>query len=446
LSRLSHIAEALCDLPKPTEKVQNHIRGAGIDLMGCILAGRDEEISVRTRQTVASFGSGSVPVFGTGLCLSPPHAALCNATAAHALDFDDWEEPGNTHPSAVLLPALWAVAMDRNKNGEAVLAAYNTGFELVARFGEAFNFEHYNKGWHSTATLGVIGVAAAVSHLIGLNAEQMANAMSLAISRSCGYTCQFGSSAKPLQAGFAASDGLMAALLAEQGMTGHPGVLDGSKGFVHLMAHGDLARLDAAVTQMNGKALEQWGIVLKAYPACGYTHRLVDCALEIAGTIEPDQIISVQAELPDFHYAILPYGKPTSRFESLFSVPFSIATSLLRGRFALEDLDEEARDAPEISALIEKIVVAPQPASRPSLNYDPDQPDRLVVHLQSGQQISAVCEYPKGAPQNPMSLNEIRQKFESIGGYREISPIDDLMDWPRAKSLSDLLRTFGEEL
>jgi len=444
LSRLFHIAEALCELPEPAEKAQYLIRGAGIDLMGCILAGRDEEVSVRTRQTVAGFGVGSAGAFGTSHYLSPPHAALCNATASHALDFDDWEEPGNTHPSAVLLPALWAVAMDRDISGEAVLAAYNTGFELIARFGEAFNFEHYNRGWHSTATLGVIGAAAAVSRLIGLNAAQTANAMSLAISRSCGYTCQFGSSAKPLQAGFAASDGLMVALLAEQGMTGHPGVLDGPKGFIHLMAHGDVSRLDAAITQINGKALEHWGIVLKAYPACGYTHRLVDCALEIAGKIEPNQIKSVQAQLPDFHHAILPYGKPASRFESLFSVPFSVATALLRGRFSLDDLDDVSRETPELSALIEKITVAPQPANRPALNYDPDQPDRLVVQLKSGQKVSAVCAYPKGAPQNPMSLSEIRQKFDSISGCRDVPLINTLMDWPNAKNLSDLLRTFGE--
>ena len=217
------IAEACLPLDAA---IRATVRAALIDTLGCILAGAQRPVARQTRQAISNWGSGSSEVFGTGLHLAPPWAAMANAVAGHSVDFDDWELPGNTHPSVILFPAMLAVAAERPTRGEEIVDAYLVGFEVIARLGEAVNFEHYDRGWHSTATLGPISAAAAVARLLGLDRNRVAHALSIAVSQAAGYTCQFGSDCKPLQAGFAAKAGVVAASLAAHGLTGQPHVLD----------------------------------------------------------------------------------------------------------------------------------------------------------------------------------------------------------------------------
>ena len=332
---------------------------AGLDILGCVLAGSNENSALSAQNMAKTLGSGESPVFGTGACFPAPMAALCNGAAGHALEFDDWEDPGNTHPSTVLFPAIWAVAGQRDASGAAILDAYVAGFEVIARLGEAVNYEHYNKGWHATATLGVLGAAAAVARLIGLTAEQSANAVSLAVSQSSGLTMQGGVDGKALQAGFAARDGVFSALLAEQGATGHPHVLESPRGMIALMAGTDPVRLNEALDRMDGSAISEHGVVFKPYPSCGYTHRLVDCALSLRDHpgFDVKDVTSIEAEFPDFHAAIVPFHQPSNRHEAMFSAPFCVATALCRGKFDLSNLQNGLWDAVEISELIQKTVV-----------------------------------------------------------------------------------------
>ena len=125
------------------------------------------------------------------------NAALLNGTASHALDFDDCSNTMGGHPSAPIVPALWALAEARGTGGQAFIAAYVAGFEAETRLGRAVNFHHYEKGWHPTATLGVFGCAAACGHLIGLDEDKLAAALSLAASMSSGIKANFGTMAKP---------------------------------------------------------------------------------------------------------------------------------------------------------------------------------------------------------------------------------------------------------
>lgn len=220
------------------------VRDALIDTLGCILAGASQPVAQQTQLTLSSWGSGLARALGTSLHLAAPWAAMANAVVGHALDFDDWEMAGNTHPSVVMFPALLAVAADRPDDqpvsGQAILEGYVAGFEVIARIGEAVNLEHYARGWHSTATIGSLGSAAAVARLMGLNRRQTAHALSISLSQAVGYTCQFGTDAKALQSGFAAKTGVLAASLAQNGLTGQAHVLEANTGFHHLMGHGDV--------------------------------------------------------------------------------------------------------------------------------------------------------------------------------------------------------------
>ena len=145
-----------------TDLALGRARTAFLDTIGCMLLGAPSDPARIAREAIATWGLGNAVIAGTLLTTPAPWAALVNGTAAHAFDLDDYEDPGNTHPSAVLVPALLAQAADRQIDGAALLDAYIVGLEVIMRIREAVNYSHYNIGWHSTRTLGTIGAAAAV--------------------------------------------------------------------------------------------------------------------------------------------------------------------------------------------------------------------------------------------------------------------------------------------
>ena len=133
------------------------IEDSFIDILGCALSGNRAPEAAALLAAARDLGDGPAPVLGAGARLAAPQAAFVNASASHLEEMDDWEAPGNTHPSAVIWPAIWALAAIRPVSGDKALRAYAAGFETIARLGEAVNFDHYNRGWHSTATLGAAG-------------------------------------------------------------------------------------------------------------------------------------------------------------------------------------------------------------------------------------------------------------------------------------------------
>ncbi|MBO9433347.1 MmgE/PrpD family protein [Ruegeria sp. R13_0] len=430
----------------PDQATTAILRDGVIDTLGCMIVGAKTDVAQRCLSAAAHMGGGGGPsrVVGSSECFSRPHAAFLNEVAGHALDFDDWEIPGNTHPTVVLLPALLAVA-ERNTSGEDLVRAYLAGFEVIARLGEALNFEHYDAGWHSTATLGALGAAAGCARLMGLNPTETTRAMSLACSSAAGYTCQFGSNAKPVQAGFAARAGVEAACLAKAGLSAQPHMLDHPSGLAALMGGFNADRLEQALQKTGTSyALSEHGLVLKPWPSCGYTHRIMTCALAIRARIQAEEISQVILHMPDFHAAILPFRSPKSRAEALFSAPFVVSIGLLEGDLTLADLESEAWKRPPISELIVRCDLRPFSPKRPDLNYSPEDPDRIEVILRTGERIEECCVYPVGAPDIPMTQRDVLAKFKAnLGQMFEANArctvwIAKLQDWPQAPSVLDL--------
>ncbi len=419
------------------------VRSALIDLVGCMVIGSREEVAVKARSAMGR-RPGPVPAVGTSETFSPEGAAFLNAVAGHALDFDDWEIPGNTHPSVAIFPALLAAATGRRLGGRALAEAYVVGFEIIARLGEGLNFEHYEAGWHSTATFGPIGAAAAVARIEGFDAETAAHAVAIAVSRASGLTAQFGSDVKPLQAGFAAEAGLTAAKLAAAGLKGQPHILEGPRGYNALTAHGDEDRLAAAFAGIGRPfSLTTHGLVFKPYPSCGYTHRIVDAALQLRGQgIDPAAIANIELAIPDFHADVLPFRAPKTAREARFSLPFCAALALCRGAVEVRDFADEAWREPPIARLIEKTRVAPFEPLNPSLNYDPRQPDRMRLTLSDGAQLEAAIDYPLGAPQRPMSFEQIIAKFRSVADAND-RQVAALAKWMDADDVLDLLKPWS---
>ena len=161
-------------------------RDALIDTVACLFAGAQQPVVGNALVAVSSWGSGDSLVVGHAEKLSPPFAAMVNGASAHALDYDDFDEPANAHPSAVIFPALLALAGEKSVSGVDLLDAHIVGVEIMQRLGEAMNMDHYRRGWLSTLTLGTLGAAAACARLSRLDFAKSAASLSVAASMASG--------------------------------------------------------------------------------------------------------------------------------------------------------------------------------------------------------------------------------------------------------------------
>ena len=235
----------------PAEAVE-WAKMAILDTVGVTLAGAGEPCAqIVERVLGAARRAGECLIFGSDRRAAPLDAALINGTAAHALDFDDVSNSLGGHPSAPILPALFALGETLDCTGRDFIAAYVAGFETETRIARGVHFHHYEKGWHPTATLGVFGATAACSHLMGLDRARTAQALAIAASLASGIKANFGTMTKPLHVGHTARNGLFAAQLAQGGFTANPEALEHKQGF--LMVFNGPGNFDAEAI------LKDWG-------------------------------------------------------------------------------------------------------------------------------------------------------------------------------------------
>ena len=256
-------------------------RRAILDCLGVMLAGSAEP-AARILQQVA-LAEGGLPlatVVGTGRRTGAVWAALCNGTAAHALDFDDTNFALMGHPSAPVLAAALAAGELATADGRAVLHAFLLGFEVETTLAEVINPAHYEHGWHATCTLGTLGAAAAAARLLGLDAGQTRHALAVAASQSSGLKENFGTMTKPFHAGHAARSGVLSALMAREGWTASEHAIEGPQGFFAVLGAGKRAMEPLGTLGAPWK-ITTTGVAVKPYPSCACTHSIIDGALEL---------------------------------------------------------------------------------------------------------------------------------------------------------------------
>jgi len=411
-------------------------RAAVIDTVGCMLAGSAEDISARFRTAVHRWGTGACRAVG-GIRAPAPFAALVNGTAAHALDFDDNDTPAASHPSAVLVPALLAIAEERRLGGRTVLDAYIVALEVMSRIGEAINMGHYTRGWHATATIGSLGAAAGCARLLKLTPAQTAAAISLATSRAAGFKSQFGTMAKPAHAGLAAETGVVTASLAAAGITASDETLDGTWSVLSLLAGRDAAGFDGLAKRLGRPlGILQYGLSMKRYPCCYYIARSLDGALELRKEHElvADDVQSVDITMPARNAAILRFPDPQTVAEARFSVQYCVAAALVHGRVGLGELSEAALRCTDTRALLRRVSLIPYDTDPASADLSPDEPDTITIRLKSGRTLSRVVPVIRGSAARPFSEDELFQKFQDCAARA--------LDERSAEALAARLRGF----
>jgi len=387
------------------------------DTYASAAAGAADAGTARIQDAMASIGSGPAGIFGRGTRAGMPQAALANGYAGHALELDDNFHPGLGHSGTVLFPALWAVADGCDATVFDVIDAFIVGTEVLARVGQSAGRGHTDLGWHGTSTIGTLGAAIACARLLSLNATQMSNALSIATSMASGTKAQFGTDAKPLQAGIAARNGVEAALLARHGIGGNVAGYEGKCGFISLYtnpAQNDLA-LFAPPAADEPLAIERWGFAFKRHPCCGSSHRAVDGLLELMKEhrFTANDVDAIHVEVGAGNAQNLKFPCPITAAESRFSMHHAIAVTLRKGHMDLDDFTDAAANDPENRRLGAKVRMGVSGTEGKDNPVDPDKrvPHTIHVALRNGARLQNTVLHAKGSGRNPFTLEERQGKF-----------------------------------
>lgn len=388
------------------EEALRRARIAVMDCVGVALAGFREPVSGIVRDfAIGMPGGGEATIWGTAHKVAALEAALVNGTMSHALDYDDMNRSMLGHPSAVLAPALFAVAEKWQLSGRRLLEGYIIGLEVMARLGRIFGPQAYEKSWHPTAIFGVIGACAGASYLLRLSYDQTVNAIGIAASEASGIKKNFGSMTKPLHAGSAARKGMWAALLAEKGLTAGSQALDGRFGFLE-MFNGKTGTVQAS--SGGGEPLEilKSGLVFKQYPCCGGLHSLLDNVISLRQKegIRPEQVAEIECRVHPHKVAYLDRPQVREGLEAKFSIQYCVAAALSHGKVGLNHFSDESVVRPEAQALMKKIRVT---AGDDLEGFASE----VIVRDAAGRQFSSRLPEPRGSQNHPLSEAELLQKF-----------------------------------
>lgn len=377
--------------PEPLERA----RMALVDLIGVTLAGTREPLAgVLSAFQSASGENGPCTLIGQPGTVTPASAAFLNGASGHALDYDDSSFVLGGHPSVVIYPGLLALAEARGLAGSDVLSSYVAGFEVMCRIAAVVNFHHYEKGWHPTATLGVFGAAAGAARLLRLSQAKTVVALAFAAASASGLKESFGSMAKPVQVGRAASCGVLAATLAEHGLTAPATALEGPRGFFNVYNGEGTYDLAQVAIDPGRPELMRSGLQFKRYACCGTTHVAIDAALDLreqdgfdAGAIEDIRLEVNARRRPHVDRPVIddPLG-------AKFSLQFTVAAALLDGYVGLDHFTPAAIARRDISALMGRVAVGDFEGGAAQLG----QPCRLQVTMAGGRQLTVRLDGPRG--------------------------------------------------
>lgn len=414
--RMEHLAQFCVDthfddLPAAlVAQAKRHI----LDTFGATLAGAGSDVAKQAR-LVFEGETGHTLVWGTDWLVGAAQAAMLNGIAAHALELDD--TGGCDHSGAVVLPAVMAAVSMSGKtvSGREFITAVVIGYEIGRRVLEACGsyLAHNGAGWHSTATCGVFGAAAASARILGLDAAQTLSALGIAGSFSGGLWAFIhdGSQSKKLHSGRAAEGGLLAARFAQRGITGPTKLFDDVwGGFLKTLAG------DAAVPEALDAELGQvWKLArcsIKPYAACRGTHSAIDALGLLMAQLQvgADQVEDIQVSLCGFLQDMCGGQEVASLAAAQMSLRYALAARLVLGHCRLEAYDEAQRSDPRMVHWMSRIRLEADP------QLSEDGEPVVSVRTVDGRQASLCVDVPLGAPGNPLSDAALEEKFFSLAG------------------------------
>ncbi len=393
-----------------------------LDYLGVAVRGSLSDSSQPLYRMAAGLsGTGASTVLGHKEKAGVPYAALLNGTAAHSLELDDTHQGGSIHLGVSVFSAALAVAEQRGASGKDFIAAAVAGFEVAARLAMALRpKEHYSRGFHPTATCGAFGAAVSAARLLGLKEDQLISALGIAGSQAAG-SMEFltdGAWTKRLHPGWAAFSGIHAALLAQEGFIGPATIVEGGNGFLNSYS----SRPDPGhITDGLGTDFQILQTAVKPHACCRYTQAPIDAVLALIKEhnlhpqdVEQATIGMLETGIPVICEPAERKYHPVNVVDAQFSLPFGIAVALVRRRAGLEEFTSAMLRDPVVLELMPRVGYARDPELEK--NYPREWPAWARLTLREDRQVYAQVRFPKGDPENPLSWDELAEKYWALAG------------------------------
>lgn len=387
-----------------------------LDTLGIALASSTMDFGRMVAEVSRALGGPQKSrIIGTPWCVAAANAALANGTLAHGLDYDDTLEEAIVHTGCCVVTTAMAVGEETGSTGRRVLEAVVAGVEVMGKVGLAVPGKFPARGFHSTGLCGTFGAAAAAAKLYGISPSRMMDAFGICGSQSSGILecLTDGTWTKRLHAGWSAHGGVIATLLAAQGFRAPPSVFEGRHGFYQAFAGEPGERLKPLVESLGG-SWEIPRITFKTYPCGSISHPYMDCALRLrqAHGVKAEDIVEARCRTPEGVVPILwePLAekrRPSTSYGAKFSLPYSIAVMLVRGKAGLEEFSEEAVRDPEVLALAAKVGYEVDP----SLDFPRHFSGHVKIIFKDGRIVEESQPHPRGGWEMPLPPEEIIGKF-----------------------------------
>jgi 2-methylcitrate dehydratase PrpD len=390
-------------------------KGVVLDTLGCAIAGHtlaSHEFHWIYDLAKEMGGNPESTVWLTGMKTSCPQAALVNGTLVHTVDFDDTHLGSIAHLGASVVSSGLAVGEKVGADGPSFLAALVLAYEVAGRIGRVIMPSHY-KYWHPTGTLGTIASAVVAAKFLNLPPDRMEQALGLAADGASGlrYCIDFGDFSKSLHPGFSAWKGILSALVIGKGATGPKGLLEYKSGFCEAYSDEPVMK---HLTENLGSSFEVLSNSLKAFPTILCSHT------PIQGTVQLMKAKNLRLEDVDaIHFRVSPTApgqgmnySPDSALSARLSIPYCVSRAAADGYVAMDQFQDEKIKEPRVQAFMKRVTLESIPAF--SEKYPGTLAAELEIKTKDGKRYQGESIYPKGHPQNPMTEEEIKEKFRRL--------------------------------
>jgi 2-methylcitrate dehydratase PrpD len=424
----------------PQEAIKT-VRLGFTDCIACLVTGWSEPVTRTSARGLGIVHDGAdTPI--AALRAPAPERALLYGVASHAIDYDDTGLAG--HPSAILVPTILAEAAESGANGRQMIAAYVGGYELWADMTYREPDPLHRKGWHPTAMFGTIAAAGAVSVLRGHDAAMATRTIGVAASLAGGIVGNFGSMTKPYQVGRAAQSGLLAARLAEAGLTSTETAIEDDLGF--LRAISPRGGTDIKKPPAFGK---EWGILksginIKLYPVCYAIHRAVDAVIDMRAKkpVRPEDVAAIDVEIGETQADILRVHRPTNGLDAKISGEFAVVSAVVAGACGNSELTDSFVNRRDVQDLIGKVRIVTTPEKD---DHEPAHSpfDRVSLVLKDGSKLTTeAVARPHGHFQRGVEPEKMWMKFEdctkpTLGERGARNLFDTIQNLERLRSVAD---------